>query len=105
MFMDLGPDARSLLEVIAFLPQGVNENNVEWLFPSISNTTAMFDKFCILSLTYRSNGFVTMLAPLRDHLRPKDPTSSPLLCITKDCYLDRLSVEISPSIPGFEEGQ
>ena len=46
-----------------------------------------------------------MLAPLRDYLGPKDPTSSQLLCTTKDRYFGRLSIDIDPDEPGYEETQ
>ena len=105
MFQELGPSARELLGVVAFFPQGVNDDNVDWLFPTISNGTDILDGFCILSLTYRSNGFVTMLAPLRDHLRPKDPRSSSLLHATKECYFTRMSVEIGMDNSSFRESQ
>ena len=105
MFQGLGPDARALLEVVAFFPQGVDENQINWLFPTISNGAAIFDKFCVLSLTYRNDSFITMLAPLRDHLRPKDPKSSSLLRSTKELYFTRMSVEIDPTKPEYKESQ
>jgi len=104
-FCKLGPDARDLLGAVAFFPQGINEDNLDWLFPTTSNGKNVLDKFCALSLTYRSNGFVTMLAPLRDHLCLKDPMSSPLLQTTKECYFTRLSVPVDPGNPGFDEAQ
>jgi len=105
MFRELGPDARGLLGVVAFFPQGVDGNNIDWLFPTISNRANILDKFCILSLTYRNDGFITMLAPLRDYLCPRDPKSSPLLCATKEFYFTRLSAWVDPGIPGFEEAR
>ena len=105
MFQELGPDAREFLEAVAFFPQGVNEKNVSWLFPTIPEAPRMLDEFCVLSLTYRNGGFVTMLAPLRDHLRPQNPTLSPLLSTTKECYFTRLSGDIHPGKLGFEEAR
>jgi len=105
MFRELGPDARELLGVVAFFPQGINGKNADWLLPTISDRQNMFDKFCTLSLTYRTNGFITMLAPLRDHLRPKDPASSPLLGATKERYFSWLSAGTHPESPVFEESQ
>ena len=105
MFQGLGPNARGLLGVVAFFPQGVDENNLDWLFPAISDGTHFFDEFCILSLTYRNNGFVTMLAPLRDYLCPKDPISSPLLNATKEYYFARLLIDINPNKPSFQEAR
>jgi tetratricopeptide (TPR) repeat protein len=103
MLHETPPSARELLEVVAFLPQGVDENNLDWLFPTVSDRKNIFNKFCILSLTYRSNGFITMLAPIREYLTPKDPTSSPLLCATKGYYSHRLSIDLDPQVPGFGE--
>ncbi|KAF9779888.1 hypothetical protein BJ322DRAFT_1113202 [Thelephora terrestris] len=104
-FRNLGPHARDLLGVVAFFPQGIDKNNLDWLFPTIRDRKNIFDKFCVLSLTSRTNNFITMLAPIRDHLRPRDPKSSPLLCAARDHYFSRLSVKVDPDAPGFEEAR
>ena len=105
MFQALGPDARGLLGVISFFPRGVDGRNIDWLFPTIANKKHIFDNFCVLSLTYRFDGSIRMLAPLRDCLCPKEPMLSPLLCATKERYFDRLSVGVYPGKPGFEEAR
>jgi tetratricopeptide (TPR) repeat protein len=105
MFQEFGPDARALLEVVAFFPQGVDENNADWLFATISNGIDTLDGFCVLSLTHRTNGFITMLAPLRDYLSPKDPKLSPLLCAVKERYFIRMSVDLNPNRPEFGEAR
>ena len=104
-FLSLGTNARDLLGVIAFFPQGVDEKNLDWLFPTISNRKLLFDLFCLLSLTHRSHGFVTMLTPIRDYICPQDPQSSPLLCVTRDHYFSRLSVDADPDSPGLGGGR
>ena len=104
-FCNLGPHARDLLGVVAFFPQGIDENNLDWLFPTIPDRKTIFDKFCVLSLTSRSDTFITMLAPIRDHLRPQDPKLSPLLCAAKDNYFSRLSIDVNPTKPGFKEAR
>ena len=103
LFKELGPYARALLEVVAFFPQGVNKDNLDWLFPTVSNRRNIFDKFGVLSLTYRSDNFVTMLAPLRDYLHLKDPKLSPLLYITKERYCSRLLSNQDPENPCFRD--
>ena len=105
MFQELGPDARDLLGVVVFFLRGIDENNIDWLFPTIAGRKNIFDKFCVLSLAYRGDDFVTMLASLRDYLSPKDPASAPILCSTKEHYFGRLLVCIHLGKPGFDEAR
>ena len=104
-FRTLGPNARDLLGVVAFFPRGLDEENLDWLFPTIPDRKNVFNKFCTLSLTYRNDGFITMLAPIQDYLYPRDPKSSPFLCATKDHYITRLSIDLDPDESGFTEAQ
>ena len=104
-FQKLGLDARELLGVVAFFPQGVDKKHLDWLFPTIPDRKNIFDKFCVLSLTRPSNGYITMLAPIREYLCPRDPKLSPLLCATKELYFTRLSVDVDPGQPDFREAE
>ena len=105
IFQTLDPNARDLLELVAFFPQGVDGENLDWLLPTIPDGKNIFDKFCVLSLAYWNNSFITMLAPIRDHFFPRHPESSPLLCAAKGHYFTRLSVFLDPEKPGFREAR
>ena len=104
-FQGLGPDTRGPLGVITFFPQGVDGNSLDRLFPTTSNVTGILHVFCVLSLAYRNNGFVTMLAPFRGHLHPEDPKSSQLLSMIKESYFTRLSVDLYPGRPRFKKAR
>jgi len=104
-FRILGDNARDLLSVVAFFPQGIQESKLDSFFPTVPDRKNIFNRFRVLSLAHRSNGFITMLAPIRDYLCPEDPTISPLLDAIKDCYFKWLSVEVDPDMVGYEEAQ
>ena len=99
-FRGLGPHGREALEVIAFFSQGINEEHLDWLFPRApSEITSISDGLYTLSLTKKRNGSITMLAPLRDYLRQKDPALSSLPYAIQR----RLSADLNPDEPGPEE--
>ncbi|KAH7918932.1 hypothetical protein BV22DRAFT_888370 [Leucogyrophana mollusca] len=64
----LGNDARHVMQVVAFLPQGIEKKNLEDLFPSIPNIRSIIDALCRLSLMYRKTEAYTMLSPIRIHI-------------------------------------
>ncbi|KAH7922641.1 hypothetical protein BV22DRAFT_642183 [Leucogyrophana mollusca] len=64
----LGNNARHVMQVAAFLPQGINEKNLEDLFPTIPNIRSTIDALCRLSLMYRKAKAYAMLSPIRIHI-------------------------------------
>ena len=98
MFTSLGPDARDILGVVAFLPQGVNEVDIDRIFPTVPTIHQILDTFSILSLTHRNQDFITTYAPLREYLSTiGDPGA--ILSYARDYYLSRMrAVAHQPSL-------
>ncbi|KAG1725884.1 uncharacterized protein EDB91DRAFT_80539 [Suillus paluster] len=75
----LGEDARRVLAIIAFLPQGLHDDLASDLLPSLPQADTICDVLCRQSLVYRQDSFIKMLAPIRyyvqDSLPPPDPIS------------------------------
>ena len=92
MFTRLGPDAKEILGIIAVLPQGVSEAELEWIFPTVSDVHDIVDTLCILSLSHRQRDFVTTPGPFREYLGPDGYPSNhcPLLASVNDQYITRI---------------
>ena len=58
-----------------------------------------------ISLTFQSNGFITMLAQLRDYFYPNGLNLPLFLHTTERCYFSRLSVGTGPNETGFKKTQ
>lgn len=93
--------------VVTFFPPGINGDNLGWLSPTISDVKGIFDKFCVLSLTYQAHNFIAMPSRLQDYLRPQHPRTSPLLCAIMDhCFSQlRLMGDLEPDNLWFRESQ
>jgi tetratricopeptide (TPR) repeat protein len=66
---NLGQDGRRVLAIIAFLPQGFNENLASDLLPSLQQVDTICDVLCTQSLVYRQDNFLKVLAPIRHYVR------------------------------------
>ncbi|KAG1841447.1 hypothetical protein DFJ58DRAFT_856708 [Suillus subalutaceus] len=66
---NLGEDGLRALAIIAFLPQGLNENLAGRLLPSLPQVDTICDVLCMQSLVYRQNNFLKVLAPIRHYVR------------------------------------
>ncbi|KAG2079897.1 hypothetical protein BD769DRAFT_1741610, partial [Suillus cothurnatus] len=81
---DLGKDGLRTLAVIAFLPQGLNEDLASDLLQSLSQVEDVCDVLCMQSLICRQDNFLKMLAPIRHYMRdslpPPDSTCLQEIC-------------------------
>ena len=65
---NLGATARSALEAIAGFPRGVEECQLENVFPTITGIAVAVDVLCRFFLIYREDGFVKMHSPFRFYI-------------------------------------
>ncbi|KAG6847518.1 hypothetical protein H0H93_007615, partial [Arthromyces matolae] len=63
--LKLGDTARHLLQIMAFLPQGISKQRLTAIFPVVDNIESCADVLCKQSLAYLSGDFITLLAPIR----------------------------------------
>ncbi|KNZ77092.1 hypothetical protein J132_06989 [Termitomyces sp. J132] len=63
-FLKLGETVHHLLQIIAFLPQGISKTHLTAIFPGVSNIESCADAFCRQSLAYLNGDFITLLGPI-----------------------------------------
>jgi tetratricopeptide (TPR) repeat protein len=90
----LGDDVRGVLDIIAFLPQGVLREKVKELFPTVAGIEEIINVLLKQSLLLCNNGFVTMLAPVRLYLCDACPQLD-LLPAVREYYYAELSFNSS----------
>ncbi|KAG1838418.1 hypothetical protein C8R48DRAFT_791351 [Suillus tomentosus] len=69
----LGKDGRRTLAIIAFLPQGLNDNLAGGLLPSLQEVDTICDVLRMQSLVYRQDNFIKVLAPIRHYVQDSLP--------------------------------
>ncbi|KAG1821490.1 hypothetical protein EV424DRAFT_1539061 [Suillus variegatus] len=69
----LGEDGRRTLAIIAFLPQGLNDNLAGNLLPSLQQVDTICDVLRMQSLVYRQDNFIKVLAPIRHYVQDSLP--------------------------------
>ncbi|KAJ8587949.1 hypothetical protein M405DRAFT_280511 [Rhizopogon salebrosus TDB-379] len=85
----LGNDARKLLEIIAFFPQGLTTVRAKALCPSAA---AIVDALCVHSMIHHEGNYFTMLKPMRLYLGHKTPNPDSIFLNTiRNMYYRELS--------------
>ncbi|KAG1805893.1 hypothetical protein EV424DRAFT_1578187, partial [Suillus variegatus] len=65
----LGKDGRRTLAIIAFLPQGLNDNLAGDLLPSLQEVDTICDVLRMQCLVYRQDNFIKVLAPIQHYVQ------------------------------------
>ncbi|KAG1838128.1 hypothetical protein DFJ58DRAFT_861802 [Suillus subalutaceus] len=66
---NLGKDGLRALAIIAFSPQGLNEDLATDLLPSLPQVDTICDVLCMQSLVYHQDNFIKVLAPIRHYVQ------------------------------------
>ncbi|KAG2143131.1 hypothetical protein BD769DRAFT_1772202 [Suillus cothurnatus] len=101
---NLGEDGLRVLAIVAFLPQGLNEDLASDLLPSLPQVDTICDVLCMQSLVYRQDNFIKRYVPstialslpvhqtrdqyadiiISDHLNIEQVVAFNLACISDD---------------------
>ncbi|KAG6860589.1 hypothetical protein C0995_009585 [Termitomyces sp. Mi166 len=90
-FIKLGETVRHLLQIIAFLPQGISKTRITAIFPGVSNIEPCANALCRQSLAYLNGDFITLLAPIRLYISNRynkdiDTSMNPFLREVRSYY-------------------
>jgi len=89
------PAVLQILQTIAFLPQGIDREDLASMFPSIPDISSQVDIIRRSSLIYRNGKRLTMLPPVRMYISEKYnnhlPYDSPVLSDVRMHYHSKLS--------------
>ncbi|KAG5352400.1 hypothetical protein C0989_002489 [Termitomyces sp. Mn162] len=93
-FVKLGKMAHDLLQIIAFLPQGISKMQLNVIFSGQQNPESCADALCRQSLAYSNGDFITLLAPIRLYLSKRYKDNVSLLKEVRSYYAARVEESI-----------
>ncbi|KAG2360401.1 hypothetical protein BDR07DRAFT_1487061 [Suillus spraguei] len=106
-FQNLGEDGLRVLAIIAFLPQGLNEDLASDLLPSLQQVDTTCDVLCMQSLVYRQDKFLKMLVPFDitceircEHLTPQARDQHADIIISDHLNIEQVVAFNLANIPG-----
>ncbi|KAG6853780.1 hypothetical protein C0991_001491 [Blastosporella zonata] len=94
--LKLGATIRQLLQVLAFLPQGVSKQRLKATFPGVLDIESCADVLCKQSLAYLNGDFITLLAPIRLYISKRynaNISNNPLLTKVRLYYKAHVNEE------------